>query len=129
MDSCRGRASTNDLHSKTANNNTTNLTATTHKTTTTLASAMITMNAVMEVGKEIIDAILTADITGTETINVDVEAVIDATTMMISLVKLTATAEDLVVIMMMLHLVDLVLVRPPEGLVMIKHNLFETIKL
>lgn len=81
---------------------------------------MIIMNAVMEVGKEIIVVTLTADITGTETINVDVEAVIDATMMMISLVKLTVTAEDLVVIMMMLHLVDLVLVRPPEGLVMIK---------
>jgi len=81
---------------------------------------MIIMNAVMEVGKEIIVVILTVDITGTETINVDVEAVIDATMMMISLVKLTATAEDLVVIMMMLHLVDLVHVHPPEGLVMIR---------
>ena len=83
---------------------------------------MIIMNAVMEVGKEIIVVILTVDITGTETINVDVEAVIDATMMMISLVKLTATAEDLVVIMMTLHLVDLVHVLPLEGLDMIKNQ-------
>lgn len=114
---------TENKNSKTASNNIiiiSNTVITNKATTTILANAMIIMNAVMEVGKEIIVVILTVDITGTETINVDVEAVIDATMMMISLVKLTATAEDLVVIMMMLHLVDLVHVHPPEGLVMIR---------
>ena len=85
---------------------------------------MIIMNAVMEVGKEIIVVILIVDITGiaVEMINVVVVVVIDVITMMISLVKLIVIAEDLVVIMMMLHLVDLVHVLPLEGLDMIKNQ-------